>query len=75
MVPRTDVVLPNLVLILVESWGKTRLAELEQSLLRPYHDRNLSERYTLDQGTVPFSGSTVAGEARELCRSSMGLGL
>ena len=66
---------PNVVLILVESWGKSLDAGLERSLVQPYLGGNLLERYTLSEGTVPFYGPTVAGEARELCGSAMGFGL
>jgi phosphoglycerol transferase MdoB-like AlkP superfamily enzyme len=72
---RADAMLPNVVLILVESWGKPVDALLEESLVRPYSDKNLAEKYTLSQGVVPFHGPTVSGEARELCGSAMGFGL
>jgi phosphoglycerol transferase MdoB-like AlkP superfamily enzyme len=67
--------LPNLVLILVESWGKPLATDMDESLLRPYSDSNLQEKYTLSRGTVPFYGPTVDGEARELCGSAIGFGL
>jgi hypothetical protein len=73
--PRTNAMLPNVVLILVESWGKSMATDLEESLVRPYTDKNLAEKYTVSRGTVPFYGSTVAGEARELCGSAMGFGI
>jgi hypothetical protein len=66
---------PNVVLILVESWGKSLDASLERSLVQPYLAEKLLERYTLSEGTVPFYGPTVAGEARELCGSKIGFGL
>jgi phosphoglycerol transferase MdoB-like AlkP superfamily enzyme len=72
---RKNAVVPNVVLILVESWGKPTTADLEQFLIRPYLDKKLSEKYILREGTVPFYGPTVAGEARELCGSAMGFGL
>jgi phosphoglycerol transferase MdoB-like AlkP superfamily enzyme len=71
----TSAMLPNVVLILVESWGKPHAADLDEALVRPYADAHLSERYTVSQGTVPFHGATVAGEARELCGSAIGFGL
>jgi Sulfatase/Cytochrome b(C-terminal)/b6/petD len=71
----TGAMLPNVVLILVESWGKPLAADLDEALVRPYADARLSDRYTVRQGTVPFHGATVAGEARELCGSAMGFGL
>lgn len=64
-----------MVLILVESWGKPLAADLEDSLTRPYLDKKIGEMYTLSRGTVPFKGPTVAGEARELCSSTIGFGL
>jgi phosphoglycerol transferase MdoB-like AlkP superfamily enzyme len=73
--PRASATLPNVVLILVESWGKTHASDLEAGLVRPYADEGLSRKYTVSQGTVPFHGATVNGEARELCGSSMGFGL
>jgi phosphoglycerol transferase MdoB-like AlkP superfamily enzyme len=72
---RASAALPNVVLILVESWGKSRATDLEGALVRPYADEGLSERYTVSQGAVPFHGSTVDGESRELCGSAMGFGL
>ena len=72
---RTNAMLPNVVVIVVESWGKAVATDLEGSLVRPYSGNGLSERYTLSQGTVPFYRPTVAGEARELCGSAMGFGL
>jgi hypothetical protein len=66
---------PNVVLILAESWGKPRAADLEWALVRPYADMGLSEKYTVKQGTIPFHGATINGEARELCGSAMGFGL
>jgi hypothetical protein len=71
----TNAVLPNVVLILVESWGKPFAGQLEESLLRPYSNSDITAKYTLSRGTVPFHGPTVAGEARELCGSAMGFGL
>jgi phosphoglycerol transferase MdoB-like AlkP superfamily enzyme len=72
---RTSATLPNVVLILVESWGKARVADLEAALVRPYADEGLFHKYTVRQGTVPFHGATINGEARELCGSAMGFGL
>ncbi len=73
--PRTSSMLPNVVVIVVESWGKPLTTDLEESLVQPYSGKGLSERYTLSQGAVPFYGPTIAGEARELCGSAMGFGL
>jgi hypothetical protein len=73
--PRTSATTPNVVLILVESWGKPVASDLEEAVIRPYSDKALGEKYAVNEGTVPFYGPTVAGEARELCGSAMGFGL
>lgn len=64
--------LPNIVLVLVESWGLTKVPEIRDSLVQPYLGKDVQDRYTIVQGTVPFYGSTMAGEARELCGNHMG---
>ncbi len=71
----TSAALPNVVLILVESWGRPLAADVEESLVRPYASGNLAAKYTVERGTVPFYGPTVAGEGRELCGSGIGFGL
>lgn len=63
----------NLVLILVESWGLDLDPSVRNSLLTPYFQPKVLAQYHVLQGTVPFYGSTVAGEARELCSSRIGL--
>ncbi len=66
---------PNLVLIVVESWGMLLDPQLAQKLTAAYDDPRIARRYKISQGTVPFSGLTVPGEARELCQSSIGFGI
>lgn len=63
---------PNLVLVLVESWGLANDAAVRHALIGSYFQPELLSRYEVSQGTVPFYGSTVAGEARELCGNKMG---
>jgi hypothetical protein len=63
---------PNVVLILLESWGQSSDAAVKDALLVPYFQPRLMARYQVFQGTVPFFGSTVAGEGRELCGSKVG---
>jgi hypothetical protein len=60
---------PNLVLVLLESWGLAADDELRKALVQPYMQKDLTSRYQVLQGTVPFFGPTVAGEGRELCDS------
>ena len=62
---------PNVVLIVVESWGLAN-GVLKDAVVQPYSQSELADRYNVIQGTVPFNGATVAGEARELCGRSMG---
>jgi phosphoglycerol transferase MdoB-like AlkP superfamily enzyme len=64
--------MPNIVLILVESWGFEQDSSVRNALVRPYAQPDLLARYRFLQGTVPFHGSTIPGEARELCGSKMG---
>ena len=66
---------PNLVLVLVESWGLASDPDLRELLVKPYRNPQLQAQYRVLQGTVPFYGPTVAGEARELCGSYMGFHL
>ena len=64
---------PNLVLVLVESWGLARDPALRSAMLEPYSDPALLAKYEVLRGTMPFQGPTTAGEKRELCQSHMGL--
>jgi hypothetical protein len=67
--------MPNLVLVLVESWGLPIDQSIREALNKPYSDSALLARYDVSQGTVPFYGPTIAGEARELCNSKFGFHL
>ncbi|MDE3105618.1 MAG: sulfatase-like hydrolase/transferase [Acidobacteriota bacterium] len=66
---------PNFVLVLVESWGQAKNPALRSALTSWYLAPEIKAHYTVTQGTVPFRGPTVAGEARELCGSSFGFHL
>ncbi|MGB7264347.1 MAG: hypothetical protein WBC92_02470, partial [Terracidiphilus sp.] len=63
---------PNLVLIVVESWGLANASPLQEALVQSYRQPSLLTRYEVVQGTVPFDGTTIPAEARELCGSSFG---
>jgi Sulfatase len=67
--------LPNLVVVVVESWGLNSESAVSNALVSAYAQPDLSARYEVLQGTVPFYGSTVPGEARELCGNMMGFHL
>jgi hypothetical protein len=66
---------PNIVLIVVESWGALLDPHLAHALTAPYDDPRVLSRYSASYGTVPFTGLTVPGEARELCHSTIGFGI
>lgn len=63
---------PDVVLIVVESWGFSADSTIRNSLVSPYTNGDLATKYEILQGTVPFYGPTVMGEARELCSSKGG---
>lgn len=66
---------PNVVLVVVESWGLPLDAHLAQALTAPYASPEIAGRYRVRYGTAPYTGLTVPGEARELCHSTMGFGI
>ena len=66
---------PNLVLVMVESWGTAANSPLRNALVEPYLQPNLLARYEVIQGSVPFDGTTIPGQARELCGMSLGFHL
>ena len=63
---------PNVVLILVESWGNPLDAHLAHAIKAVYNDPRIAEKYDVTQGSVAFQGGTISAEARELCQSTMG---
>jgi hypothetical protein len=66
---------PNVVLVVVESWGLSRDSDLADQLTAGYHDPAIDSEYRVSFGTAPFAGLTVPGEARELCQSEIGFGI
>jgi hypothetical protein len=64
--------MPNFVIVLVESWGLAADLSMRSALVQPYMQPALLAHYEVLQGTVPFYGPTIAGEARELCGNNMG---
>ena len=63
---------PDIVLVLVESWGLARDPVLRRALVEAYSDPRLLARYNVLRGTMPFEGATTSGEGRELCESHLG---
>ena len=63
---KLDALPRHLLLVVVESWGVPHNAvELEKQLATLVHPNNIE---LVASGSVPFSGGTVAGELRELCK-------
>jgi phosphoglycerol transferase MdoB-like AlkP superfamily enzyme len=63
---------PDIVLIVVESWGLSADVTIRNSLVSPYTRDDLAKKYEILQGAVPFYGPTVSGEVRALCSSKGG---
>ncbi len=72
ILPGAENQLPDLVVIMVESWGLSNDSAIRDSLVETYSGSGVSAKYQVLQGSVPFSGPTVSGEARELCGSTEG---
>jgi hypothetical protein len=66
---------PNIVLVVVESWGLPLDLGLARAITAPYSDPAITGKYRVVNGTAPYPGLTVPGEARELCHSTMGFGI
>ena len=62
----------NIGIVVVESWGLFKNADSNTYLARSFHAPALTSRYTVISGSVPFHGSTVPAEMRELCGISAG---
>jgi len=67
--------LPNIVLVLVESWGLAVDGPLNEAMVEPYLRPEMVAKYEVIRGSVPFYGPTIPGEARELCASGIGFHL
>lgn len=65
--PRASQPRPNLVLVLVESYGLMRDVSGATRLTSPFHAPPVLDKYDVRSGTVEFDGPTVSGEFRELC--------
>lgn len=66
---------PNVVVVIVESWGQPLDAQLDQALYEPFVDPRVTDNYDVSKGSVAFNGTTVPAEARELCNSKMGFNI
>lgn len=63
---------PNVVIVLVESWGLVNESSAASTLTAAYMNPAIAARYDISTGQVPFSGATVSGETRELCGEQFG---
>jgi len=60
--------LPSRILVVVvESWGQPISTNLQDIITKPFFSEAIRSRYLVRRGEVPFAGSTVSGEIRELC--------
>jgi phosphoglycerol transferase MdoB-like AlkP superfamily enzyme len=66
---------PNVLLVLVESWGDPRDSLLARAVSAAYDDPGVADKYVVSRGLVAFQGSTIPAEARELCQSKMGFSI
>ncbi|MGA7520964.1 MAG: sulfatase-like hydrolase/transferase [Acidobacteriaceae bacterium] len=66
---------PNVVELVVESWGLFNDSPMAKALVAPYDSPQLRADYDVSFGTAPFDGLTVPGEARELCHAHLGFGI
>lgn len=66
---------PDIVFVLVESWGLPFSKAVHDALMLPYQDSNLLTKYQIGEGHTPFRGATLAGETRELCNTTLGFGV
>jgi len=64
----------NVVLILVESYGRSQDAAVARETMAPLMTPAVMARYEVTNGTVPFKGPTVSAELRELCGIAGGVG-
>ena len=73
--PRLLELRPNVVIVLAESWGEMQDAASRKAFMDFYQRRGILQRYTVESGSVPFAGMTLAGETRELCSTTLGTGV
>jgi phosphoglycerol transferase MdoB-like AlkP superfamily enzyme len=66
---------PDIVFVVLESWGLLRDSGLQKTMVEGYSGRRITARYGISMGTTDFQGLTVQGEVRELCHSTLGLGV
>jgi hypothetical protein len=66
---------PDIVEIVVESWGADDSGIIDKRLLSLYETPQIRNRYQIITGYVPFTGLTVYGETRELCDSTIGFAI
>ncbi len=57
----------NIVLIVIESMGKYLDPQSQSLMLQPIENSAVKQRYSVHIREVPFHGSTIHGEFRELC--------
>jgi hypothetical protein len=69
---KTELQLENVVLVVVESMGKFADEPTQALLFRRFlSDARLRAKYDIKMSAVPFHGSTIHGEFRELCHVNL----
>ncbi len=63
----------DVLLVVVESMGRVLDNKGYAEEFALFQDPEIQKRYSLSEGMVPFTGSTVAGEMRELCHLKTGM--
>ncbi len=57
----------NILVVMVEGLGRYASQEEQNVILQPFRRPEVTSRYEVATGAVPFYGSTTSGEVRELC--------
>ncbi|MFC1672712.1 sulfatase-like hydrolase/transferase [Pseudomonadota bacterium] len=60
----------DLLIVVVEALGQFKDPRAADAVLASFTDPELTDRYDIVKGTVPYEGSTTAAEMRELCSST-----
>ncbi len=57
----------NILVVMVEGLGRYARQEDQDIILKPLRRAEVTARYEVSTGEIPFYGSTASGEVRELC--------
>lgn len=57
----------KILIVMVESLGKFTDERINTEIFSALNDKDISRRFDITVGAIPFKGATTAGEMRELC--------